>query len=344
MGENTDNQVDDKLPIGADRSVDLATEQGNPAPITQPSRHYKWPWVLLVAITLVLLTIAYAFITLQPKETVVDPLAAATKFASPQELITTAKPELNGVVLVPAETDGVGAITADGYIIYSAPSYHVADTKFLALPQVSSGTGYVGDSVSVAANYKRLTSFFSANKFRRITERSNTIGAASSAVNATYVSYAEYESSNLVCAIRHVDASQTEVKAHIASLGCASKDSYKSATKVERVFYDVYSSGSAETNDDLVFGMPKIIDNKDGSQNATVYQEDKSQFNEGEDIKPFYGLYYRESKEGKWQFFTGMTVDEIINCSSFNTPALKKAFVGVECHDEVTDKDVTFKS
>ncbi len=307
-----------------------------------PTKSKKLLWIgLSVVVVLVVAAVTYYLTLGRPStsQTSSDPLASATKFASPQVLVDEAKPGLKGTVLQVDEATGVGAVNADGYGVYSPPTYQVPGKKFFSLPEENSGSGYIGDSVAAETNYKALVSFFEKNKFQRGKSTANNSGAISTDKTSSYLSYAEYESSNILCAIRHVDASGSELKAHVSSIGCADKASYKASANAAQPFYDIYAKTQTDVSDGLVFSAPVVTDGADGYQRASVYQEDASQFSEDEEVKSFYGLYHRASKEGTWTFFTGVLTDEVPNCVEFNTDTLRKAFKDIECYDTATQKD-----
>lgn len=46
-------------------------------------------------------------------------------------------------------------------------------------------------------------------------------------------------------------------------------------------------------------------------------------------------VYYRESPDAKWKYFTG--VQDYAACSDYNTPELKKAFAGDRCYDTANE-------
>lgn len=50
-------------------------------------------------------------------------------------------------------------------------------------------------------------------------------------------------------------------------------------------------------------------------------------------------LFYRALDSDEWQYFT--STQAIISCDEFNTPDLKKAFSGSQCHDVATGQQLT---
>ncbi len=266
--------------------------------------------------------------------TTIDTLVASTKFASSQALVDKVQPTLRGKVMVVSGADGVGAVNDRGYGVYSAPAYKAPGAKFSNQPQAASGAGYIGDNVTARKNYNTLVKFFETNKFRRIVSTAGTEGPVSSKERASYLSYAEYESSDLVCAIRNVDASATNLNAFISSIGCADKRSYAKAAESLRPFYNAYISNLEEkVSGDIIFGPLSIQQVDGGYERVLIYQEDASQFDSGETAKAFWGFYYRKVSDQKWTYFTGILTDDMLTCEKYDSNTLRAAFKGIECVD-----------
>lgn len=263
-------------------------------------------------------------------------LAHATYFASPQAIVDEVKPELQGAVMQSVTGTSIGVIDRNQTVIYSAPVYKQPGASFANLPEQISGTGSTGDSVVAEKNYMVLTNFFEEHKFKKLKSDKNIAGVVSGSEQGTYLSYAEYESANMLCAIRHVDASGAIAKAHIASLGCAEKASYKKAAERLQTFFDAYTDGDKSYGNDLVFGFITSGDGKDGYKYAVVYQQDAQQFEEGENFSgAFTGLYLKQPNENEWLYFKGVQGQvSDLNCSVYNDAVLKKSFSGFDCFDE----------
>jgi hypothetical protein len=342
-GRAASNHDDTTAPVPATDSTSPDSGESTIPPQKPPKKSRKW---LLIAAAIVVLVVgsgvAYYLLVMQPtgSKTTDDPLAAATKFSSPQELVSEVKPTLNGTVMLVAVGDGVSAETADGYGVYSAPSYLVPGKKFLSLPEAVDGAGYKGDSVAAAANYRSLVEFFETNKFKKIVENDGGVAPISAYDTGVYVAYAEYESSDMLCAIRHADASQTGLKAHISGIGCAEKASYRAAADKLQPFYDAYADGESYKEPVLLGGLV-IQPGADGYQNAVVYIEDSSQFEAEEENQnySFKGLYYKAQGESKWIYYNGYEGDtSSFFCSSYDSDVLKKAFKGIGCYDDKLQK------
>lgn len=348
MDKNSGNHVDSEQPIGADRSIDLAVEQGDATPIIQPTKRRKWPWLLLVVVIVLAVATSYCLIALQPKKTASDPLAAATKFASPQELVNKVEPNLKGAVMDANGANGIGAVTGNGVGVYSPPVLRVSGAKFESLPLESTGVGYVGDSVAAQANYDALINFFKENKFQKITATSNTNGRVAADVSAQYVAYAEYESAEILCAIRHVDASTALAGKHISSLGCATRKSYQKAADTLRPFYTAYTDDYDTHSDKLAFGFINKGKGLDGYEYAVIYQRDSGQFkddtNEENIDNSFTALYLKEPKDSEWLYFIGVNGNIAdLSCATYKDDVLKKSFNGFKCYDATIGKESTVK-
>ena len=320
----------------------------NPEPSAQPPKSKKKLWMIVGIIVLVLaLVVAVASYVLMQKSNQsdkdADPLAAATKFASPQALVDAVEPELEGAVIAATEKSaGLAADDADGYAVYSPPVYRANGAKFGNLPLEGDGVGYKSNSEVAKANYASSVKFFEDNKFKRIVAEKNVTGSISTTDTANYESYAEYESSDIVCAVSHMGASGTDRKSHLMSIGCASKSSYKAAAEKLHPFYVAYTDENKDAGNDLVFGMVDQGKGVDGYEYAIIYQQDQSQFKEEDEslYGAMIGYYLEDARDGKWYYFTGVQEGTgLLVCSAFDDKVLISAFNGLGCFDEKLEKD-----
>lgn len=335
----------------ASKSVNLESDD---APDVQQQQPYgKLPGskkklyiALAIGIAIIGAGIAAVYFLLlqQPAQTDknTDPLAVATKFDSPQALVDAIEPDLKGQVLIVAkESRGLSAADAEGYGIYAPPVYREEGEKFGNLPLEASGVGYKSNSEVAKSNYEAMLQFFKDNRFKQIVNKKNVTGIASATESANYESYAEYESLDMVCAIRHTDASGTTLKSHATDVGCASKASYRAAADRLQVFYTAYTAENPDKNNNLTFGFVDQGKGKDGFEYALLYQQDQSQFTEEDDslVGGLIGYYLRESGDDKWHYFMGIQSGiGLLECSEFDSDALKSAFSGLPCFDEVAGK------
>lgn len=309
----------------------------------KPSSRKKW--LVIVVVLLLIAAIAgavYYFVSLanSSKETNKTPVAQATKFSSPNALVTTAAAPLEGQMLDTKTATGLGGVTPNGVSTYSLPAYQVDGKKFKNQPVEGSGAGYYGNSATAKANYTLLTNFFKNNHFTQVTSRSDGTGPLSASSEVTFVSYTEYGSDDMLCAVWNADATQTELKAYVASIGCATKESYKKAADTLDPFYTAYTKQNKDAAN-LVFGDPVLSNGKDGYKNVVMYQEDPRQVDSDADRAYFSGFYYQAPNSNEWTFFTGVGISNLLSCSAFNTSVLKQAFSGLNCYDDATKKSST---
>lgn len=315
------------------------------SPYSEPPKSKKKLFIALAAALVIILAgvAAVYFLLLQrPAETAkeTDPLAAATKFASPQALVDAVEPDLDGVVTEVAGKTGVSAYDADGYYIYGAPVYKESGDQFGVLPLTVTGGGYVSDSVKAAANYAALTDFFKNHKFAERVTDSDIAGPVSDADDdVRYDDYAEYESSNLLCTIYHADATPTLLAAHIVGIGCADKASYAEAKRVLQPFYESYIKVNKEVSKNLEFGLQKQSNGSSEYNYALLYQDDDAQFDKDEEVKSLVGYYYKKAGDRNWTHFMTMKIGEVPYCATFNTEVLRQAFAGIDCYDEASQRD-----
>lgn len=349
---DSDTPKTQEQPISDTQSSSQLEEARHEVPVTsgearlaQPAdkpRNSKKKSVVIVAMVLLIIALAAVFYFLLAHKTPqsnkdADPLAAASKFESPQALVDAIEPEFKGSVFTAQSTTGVSAVDSDGIYAYGAPVYKVDGAKFSVLPLTISGFAYKSSAAVAEDNYVALKSFFEQNKFVKKYAAANEPGTVSDTGEAVnYIAYAEYESRDLLCAIRHADATPTKAKAHIVGIGCANKESYSQASQKLQPFYKAYTASGDIYSDNLVFGFLRESTGANGYKYATIYQEDDKQFSVGEEAKSLTGLYYQMPNKSEWTYFTINTVNSLPYCASYNSDVLKQAFKGYKCFDEAT--------
>lgn len=336
----------------ASKSVDLdgdeSFETHNQSPYGRPPKSNKKLLVIVAAVVVLLIAAGvaavYFFLLQQPSRTNTDadPLAVATKFASPQTLVDAVEPDLDGTLVEVKSSTGVSAVDSEGIYAYGAPVYKADGAKFSVLPLEMTGTAYKSDLVTAEKNYEALKQFFESNKFVKKFSDANAPGTVSDINDAVnYVTYAEYESSNLLCAIRHADATATKASAHIVGVGCADKASYSKAVTKLQPFYKAYTDSGSIFSDNLVFGFLEEVERTNGYKYAKIYQEDDKQFDTVDDAKQLTGLYIQSPGKSDWSYFTVFTVDTVPMCATYNSDILKNVFKGFNCYDEAAQKYAT---
>jgi hypothetical protein len=337
----TDNEPDK---TESTNDSDLRTQSHPDTPLPIAKKKSKKKLIISLIVTLLVIGVAVAAVVCYvipkyatPKVVKDDTgYANSTKFESAKKLIQQVTPDLKGGVVEVTQSNGFGGKTADGFGAYSVPVYKVGDRKYSNLPSTSSGASYKGSSVEAAANYTALTTFFKENNFKQLKSGKDTNGINQwFRAELQYVSYATYESSNLLCMIWHVDATPTAIKNHVTSVGCADKSSYEAAARELDQFYTAYAKGTTG-GQEVVLGMPVGSKGADNYINMTLYQEDPDQLD-----TQFQGLYYRTTDQTEWTYFTGAY--GLLSCSEYNTDTLKKAFKDFDCYNDATKTNATVK-
>lgn len=317
------------------------------------SKSPKKKLFIIVSIVLVLLiagVMSWYFLVYSSKKDAPagDDLSVATKFASVNTLLEKATPGLKGSVMESRSYNGISAVTDDSSIVFSAPTYKLKDKKFSVLPSEANGAGYIGDSVSSASNFSSLTTFFKDNKFKLVVESKEGEAPVSSFEKGVLVSYAVYESQDVICAIRHVDGSSTVLANHSSYIGCAERKNYEKTAGDLLPFYVSYVGDSKDDDEAIVMGGLVKEKGVEGYERAVVYLEHEALFKEGEENMNYSasGLYYKKPSSSSWSYFTAVAAHSSqLYCSEYDATAeVKKAFTGFGCFDEKTNKDSVVKS
>ncbi len=334
---NAPDNEPEKTELAEDAELRTQSHPDTPLPLQKKKSKKKLIVFLILALVVIGAAVA-AFVYfvipnyITPKVANDDTgYASATHFDSAKALVSDVTTDLSGSVVDAVVTSGFGGKTADGFGAYSVPTYKVGDRKYANLPATTSGTSYKGSSVDAASNYTALTDFFKKNKFKTLSSGKDTTGINEWFSNdLKYISFASYESSNILCMAWHVDASSTAIKQHVTSVGCADKSSYEAAAKELDQFFAAYTKGEDSPTETIVLGVPMGSPGADGYENVTLYQEDPIQT----EAKVFQGLYYRAKGEKDWTFFIGSY--GLLSCSEYKTDVLKKAFKDFSCYNEST--------
>lgn len=307
------------------------TDPNTPVKIKRDSRPLSASFVLWLIVVAVVGFLIYTYVVMVSKpNTEHNETAAATLFTAPKTLVNEVKPDLKDSQLVVTSTSGIGGKTANGFWAYGVPFYQAEGKRFKTQPAESVGVAYASDSKTAQMNYDVLTKFFADNNFTKLSSTSKKPGAiAKSNPDTTYVAYSEYESTQMLCAIYKADATKSVVKAYVVGLGCASKESYKTAAESLQPYYEAYAAIAKKPSNDMAFSLPVVKKATKGYEYATVYQEDPNQFTGG-----FNGFYYL-APHSTWDLFT--LSQTTVACKAYDSAQLKKAFAGIKCYDKATN-------
>jgi len=298
------------------------------------TKRRKWPWVVLVVVVLIAVAAAAYFFLKPPAK---QEAKKAPAFATAQSAVDTVTAQINKDPLVVTSLNGLGGTTQDNYLVWDLPFYRIAGNKFLNAPTEGVGKGYAGNSIDAARQFTTLSSFFENHEYKQIEKDTDFKGYLSYDQAVIFDDYRIYESDNMVCAVSHMDATDTLLKNHVASVGCAEKASYKKAADALRPFYAAYVRGKADVSEELVFGNAVEGKGADGYKNAVLYQEDPVQVAPEGEPGFFRGLYYKAPGDKQWTYFTSARSE--LACSAYTTDILKMAFHGSSCYDEATRKN-----
>jgi len=323
-----------------DTTVDQ-TELSGDAPSHHPStaaapkqKKKQGRKIAIFALVLLLAAIAWYFLfILRPamQKSGDGTASAPTHFDSLGSLLGKATAGIQGDPIQSVSMNGLGGMTADGFFAYSLPAYRADGAAFKTQPVEGLGLSYKGDSITATADYKKFSQFFTTNHFNHTLSQDGDSGYISMDDTVIFDAYDIYESGDTICSVWHADASPTKLATHVASIGCAKKDSYKKAADALKPFFTAYTkAGNTGNADDLIFGDPTSGNGTDGYRNAAVFQVDAAKTSdEGRNF--FSGLYYQAPNSDAWTYVA--SANGTPDCSVFATDVLKKAFFGTRCYD-----------
>ncbi len=287
--------------MGSPETESLPTPKSD-LPLKKQSNTRRWLFTLLaVVVVAAIIAVIYYAITASRHDDETQKAAESTTpthFDSSKALVDKATQNLEGSLINATTINGLGGSTADGYMAYSTPRYRVVNYKFDVLPLESTGAGYKANSIVAEANYKKLASFFETNKFKKVASEDSIEAPINwNHETAEYVTLTRYEADNILCVIWHADASGTTLGDHVTSIGCGDKSSYEAAAKFIDPLFTAYTKVK-KPSDQILLGIEDAADNKDGTQNVTLYQEDPNSSEESF----FLGRYTKKSGESAWTY------------------------------------------
>ncbi len=320
--DNTDNSSEE----AKEDSDPVAQPSQPPAPapalvegllVNKPQKSKKSLWILLALLAVVAVgALTYYLLMISTPE----PTPAASKSPTPtpkpltaETLVNEVKSKLAGEQLEVAEKTLDGAArTKDGTWVYGFAYRQLEGNAFKNLPTTGHGVGVVGDAETADKDYETITSFL---KEKGLDEEDSTTGEDGLPQRAS----ALYASDSIIC---YVSKDEVESEKVQSSLGCGDVSSYKEAAVLLQPFYDAYAEKNQESAEGLSFSLPEIKDGADGYQNASVQITR---------MTGLTGLFYKVPDQ-EWAYFTG--TQELLSCTQYDTPDLKKAFAGSSCSDE----------
>lgn len=248
-----------------------------------------------------------------------------TSFASSKDVLAGIKSQLTGTQAEVDVVTSLGGSTNDGYGLYGVAAYTVGNREFQNYPAQSEGFAFKGDSDIATADYKAIVNFFKSHKAKEVASGVDAPGYLSDTPEqVNFVAYASYDTGKQICMAWHVDASQTPLASHIASLGCADKSSYESASKALDVFYTAFKAKENSKYETLALGSPVLGGGLSGYEYAIVHQEfDDTQYE---------GLYYRATGSKSWTHL--LLSQGVADCADFVSDEAKKSFDGFDCLDD----------
>lgn len=244
-------------------------------------------------------------------------------------LISALQPKLTGTVVpVTINTSTGMAQTSDGFGAYSVPAYKPSGAQFYTTPRTYSGvTVAVETDNNLVSNFQSATSYLDKEKLVVSGENIDSNGLMS----------ANFYSPTVLC---NLTETSFNVKSGTKQLnvGCADMSDYQAAANVLKPLYDAQLAQDSHfaSTTGVVFQGESIKPSKtSGYQIATV--------NTGNIFTPAggsLGLFY-QTPDKAWHYFT--STQSTLNCDSYSTPTLKKAYLGEDCANSSTGQLTTVK-
>lgn len=333
-----DSNIDNSKKNDANAS-DTSTEESTPppslkldTPVQIPIKEIEGGKSKYVAIILAIIfaltamgAVAY-FILNKPAEdtdsnmSTVSTKPTAKKAVGAQGIVDEVSSVLKATPVKAVVTDGGSGEAPDGTVVYSYPTYQLANYNFIAGPDKGYGTAVsnVADKkADIDKDYAAMVTILEDKDFK--SEQAVSTGSESTGKRAIYAT------DSVVCGISTM---YNVSEKNYASISCADMSTYIEAAKTIDPFYKAYAMAFPEAVKPvegvppLSFSLPKVSDGAEGYKNAEVSITK---------VNPMKVLFYWEPGS-TWKYAMSVQTTTPL-CTAFTTPALKKAFSGKPCTD-----------
>ena len=253
------------------------------------------------------------------KENAPQTTTSSTPAITAAALITEIKSDMTGEA---TETVPNGSGTPAP--AFSAPVYQPKDFEFSVRSSESSGFSSYGAQSTITADLRTIeTALKDKGLVQTVLDKGSDAGMYA----------ANYQSDDIVCLVTDTKPA-TVSQRFIATIGCADKDNYVASAKALQPYYDVYKAESGNATGSLVLDDPTIKVSATPGYTTTSIGISGADYGS---VGGFGALFYT-TPDKKIHFFLG--TQNVVGCDRYNTPDLKKAYLGESCYDKNNDKAV----
>ncbi len=139
---------------------------------------------------------------------------------------------------------------------------------------------------------------------------------------------ADYKTKNVACLVSGftpLNTSGVDANKYEVTLGCADISVYQSVAKKANLFAQAYASESKQDIATMSFSTPTVTKSSVAGYSRAEIAISGAEYSA---VGGFAGLFY-QTPDTLWHFFVG--TQNILLCSQYNTPDIKKAYVGEKC-------------
>ena len=233
-----------------------------------------------------------------------------------KEIVALVTPKLTGT---PADTSPATPLP------YNAPSVKVSGTDFYVT--TSSATEVAGVRYTVGASQSAIDV---ASVGKTLSDKGFTAKALENPNPDD--TYSMYSHADVVCGVENASGSNTAA-AHTVTVACYDMTAYEALATSLRPFAAAYTAAQKPggARESVRFsGKPVIKDSRTPGYKLTTIRT-SGYDGTSVHVGGFISLFY-QTPDGTWHFFKGTQSE--LRCSDYNTPDLKKAYLGEQCGDE----------
>lgn len=295
-------------------------------PGDMPVKKSRKKLFIVLAIVVVLLaaagTVAYLYFSQKPAAapstsiTQPKPTEVAEDKLTAEELVALSRAAVTGdAKQTLPDTDG------NPYKIFRAPLFKPADYDFSVDADVDYGFGSYGTKSTMTADLAAIQKVLTDNKLVETVLQQGT---------ATEMYAAHYQSDDIICALGNqlpYNEPDTSLNFSVV-IGCADKSSYLKNAQALKPYFEVYAAQSEYDTTKVAMNTLAVKQSKTPGYSTASVSIGGSEYGS---VGGFAGLFYT-TPDKVLHYFTG--TQSGLQCTSFNTDDLKKAYLGEECYDD----------
>ena len=296
------------------------------APTDIPVKKSRKKLFILIAISVVLLaaagTAAYLHFSQEPAAAPSTTTAQPKPTEVAEDTLTAEELVVLSRAIVTGDTkQSLPDTEGNPYKIFRAPLFKPAGYDFSVDADVDYGFGSYGTKSTMTSDVTAIQKILTDNKLVETVLQQGS---------ATEMYAAHYQSGDIICILNdQLPYGEPESSLnHSVILACADTSSYLKNAQALKPYFEVYAAQSQFDTTKVAMNTLTVKQSKTPGYSTASVSIGGSEYGS---VGGFAGLFYT-TPDKALHYFTG--TQSGLQCTSFNTDDLKKAYLGEECFDD----------